>query len=101
MGDTVVLEPLVLLRVLTVSVITVSVRRDMCTALVTAKEDMARNTVTVVQKESTATVTIASVSMDSDRTDTREDVRAIIGSDTASSGDFTGVTLYQCYHGVP
>jgi len=98
--DTVVLEPLVLLRDLTVSVITVSVRRDTSTALDMAREDMARNTVTGVQKESTVTVTIVSVSMDSDRMDTREDVRGIIGSDTGSSGNSTGVTLYQCYQGV-
>merc|ERR1712098_975102 len=102
MGDTVVLELLVLLRDPTVSVITVSVRRDMCIALDMEREDMARNTVTVVQKESTATVTIASVSMDSDRTDTREDVRGIIGSDMGTSGDSTWnvITLYQCYHGA-
>merc|ERR1712126_577488 len=70
----------------------------MCTVLDMAREDMARNTVTGVQKESTATVTIASVSMDSDKTDTREDVRVTIGSDRAASGTWTGtgVTLYQC-----
>merc|ERR1712126_170212 len=96
---TVVLEPLVLLRDLTVSVITVNVRKDMCTALDTAREDMAKNTVTAVQKESTATVTIVSVSMDSDRMDTREDVRGIIGSDMDTSGDWSNTVsvLPWCY----